>query len=232
MYWHEHEERKTNVHPMCTTLPAQSPLQHNMRLYLQARCLSVDIALFNGWYESTDCNDNYKRVVIPAITHKVGHVYWQARDIFGKAFIRYQSPKGPRHEALIRITPITLPLGIVVVEGPMDALAAAGEGYLAFALMGMVPSDATLFHLALLIQDYEDQKIIVLLDRDSSAAAVKVVTFLASQGYDASMAQMPGPEKDLAECMPATRKRLLRQKFQSSLRLKNYRKQAKTETRA
>lgn len=212
-YTHEAQERKVNVHPMCATLPRQSLAQGNMADYLLDRNLDPGLARKNGWYQSTDCNDEYARVVIPAATHKTGHVYWQARDTTGKAFIRYQSPKGPRHEALIKIEPSapSNPRGIVVVEGPMDALAAAGEGYLAYALMGMKPSKATLMHLALLIEDMCELDILVILDRGEFANSMAVSTFLSTQGYHAKAAELP--EKDLAQCLPEKRRAFLSQSF-------------------
>lgn len=231
MYWHESEERKPNKHPMCTTFPTQSPMQHNMNCYLEKRNLDWKLARENGWYESDDCGDKYvmyRRVVIPAVTHKAGHVYWQARDLFGHSHIRYQSPKGPRHEALVQVTPESSRLGVVVVEGPMDALAAAGAGYVSFALMGMIPSQATLYHLILLVHEYKELPILVLLDRGENANAMRISTFLSSQGYLAKFAELP--EKDLAACNPLQRKSFLKQKFQSLFPQRNlvqHRKNAK-----
>ncbi len=211
MYWHEQAERKPNVNPMNTAFPTRSLFQHNMKLYLQQRNLAVDVAEYNGWYESMDAGDNYRRVVIPAVTHKLGHAYWQARDIFGKAFIRYQCPKGPRHEALVAVKPIADAKGNVVVEGPMDALAAAQAGYAGIALMGMQPNLATKLHVALLLDS--DLNTIVLLDRDSKGHGASVTMFLASNGLRVINGWLPGPEKDLAECLPKKRSSELQRLF-------------------
>lgn len=218
MYWHEYEERKPNAKPMCTELPAQTvDLKHELAAhnYLTERNLDKALARFNGWYVSTEAGDRYTRIVIPAVTHKAGHAYWQARDVTGKAFIRYQSPEGPRHEALVRVETKDTPKGVLIVEGPMDALAGAGEGYLSYALMGMQPSKATLMHLALLVEDNRCQNVLVLLDRDSAQHATAVSTFLCSQGYFAQSNCLPGPEKDLAQCQPQKREVFLGQSFQS-----------------
>lgn len=232
MYWHEAEERKVNVHPMCTQLPIQGVFQHNMNMYLERRKLDWELARSNGWYESCLAGDCYRRVVIPAVTHKVGHAYWQARDIFGGAFIRYQSPKGPRHEALVRVMPLQKAHGCVVVEGPMDALAAAGVGYIGYALMGMQPSKATMMHLCLLIEDHKELNTLILLDRDSSEHAMKISLFLSTQKYVCKMAHLPSPEKDLAECLPAKRKKFLSQSFQNLFKSKNSAKPRKAAKRA
>lgn len=216
-YWHEEQERKPNVKPMCTELPSRCvDTTIGMRAcdYMAERKLSRTVALANGWYVSNEAGDKFPRIVIPAITHKVGHVYWQARDITGRAYIRYQSPEGPRHEALIRVMPCRKrPKGIVVVEGPMDALAAAGCGYIGYALMGMQPNSATMMHLALLIEDNPDLNVLVLLDRGEVANGVKVSLFLSSQGYSAKVAELPA--KDLAACEPVTRQKFLSQSFLS-----------------
>lgn len=219
-YTHEAHERIVNTQPMCTAFPpCFAALSKDMVAYLEARDLSCQLADANGWYLSRSAGDTYPRIVIPAVTHKAGHVYWQARDVTGNAFIRYQSPKGPRHEALIKVKPADDltedPFGIVVVEGPMDALAAAEEGYVSYALMGMQPSKATLMHLALLIEDNRDLDILVLLDRDSGPNATKVMLFLASQGYHTGTGQLPGPEKDLAACPPSKREKFLSKSFRN-----------------
>lgn len=213
MYWHEAEERRPNKFPMCISFPDRSICQFDMFTYLKERKLDYVVAVANGWYASEDAGDGYTRVVIPAVTHKVGHVYWQARDIFGKAYIRYQSPKGPRYEALVKVTPITKPKGIVVVEGPMCALRAAMFGYVGIALMGMQPSTATLYHLALLLADYPALKVRVILDKDSAQHAVRVTTWLASQGVNAKRHVLNGKEKDLADMSVVKSKKELVQCF-------------------
>ena len=215
-YTHEAQERKVNTHPMCTELPAYDVSADDvMDIYLAERNLDSELARKNGWFPTSCAGDGYDRIVIPAVTHKAGHVYWQARDVSGKAFIRYQSPKGPRHEALIKVIPYDKPYqnGAVIVEGPMDALAAAGEGYTGFALMGMKPSKATLMHLALLLEDDSPIDSLVLLDRGELSNAIAVSTFLCSQGYPAKVAELP--EKDLAQCLPEVRRRFLSQRFRS-----------------
>ena len=182
--------------------------------YLLKRNLDPVLAQDNGWFPSREAGDSFLRIVIPAQTWKQGHVYFQARDVTGKAFLRYTSPRGPRHEALIKVMPNIEPKGIVILEGPCCSLAAAQAGYLGYAVMGKIPSKATLAHLALLIEDNKDLKTLVLLDRDSPESAVPIVSFLASQGYPAKMGQFT-KSKDLAELQPSERKRLLDGYFKS-----------------
>jgi hypothetical protein len=217
-YAHEAEERKPSVHPMNTELPPQSTdVGHGIKAfdYMDARRLSAPLAINNGWYVSAQAGDTNPRIVIPCVTHKVGHAYWQARDVSGKAFLRYTSPKGPRHEALVKVAPMHSARGIVVVEGPMDALSAAQAGYLSYAIMGMQPNRSTLMHLCLLIEDNSKLPVLVVLDRDSKANGAKICLFIASQGYRCAFTTLPGPEKDLAECLPIKRKKFLSQSFQS-----------------
>lgn len=212
MYRHEQDERKKSAHPMCTTLPVQSVFQHNMNEYLESRKLDWVLARANGWFESCEAGDSFPRVVIPAQTWKAGHVYYQARDTTGKAYLRYQSPKGPRHDALIITTPKGKSLGQVIVEGPMCALRAAMCGYIGVALMGMCPSQSTLFHLALLLE--EEMATVVLLDRDSGAASVKVTMFLAAQGFCVRSNQFT-KSKDLAALSVKESRKLLERCFDS-----------------
>lgn len=218
-YQHETQERKPNTHPMCTALPPIA-VDHDARLlcneYLLKRELDPVLAQENGWFPSRGAGDSFLRIVIPAQTHKTGHVYWQARDVTGKAFLRYQSPKGPRHEALAKVVPNGFALGNVIVEGPLDALAAAMEGCIGFALMGMKPSQATLMHLALLLHDRPMSNTIVCLDRGEGANATKVALFLATQGLSVAVNELP--EKDLAQCLPSKRRKFLRQSFRNLFR--------------
>ena len=218
-YAHEDAERRPSAYPMNTQFPALAVcvcdpecgcILAPVTRYFEQRGVSWELAQQNGWYP-TDAVDCYRRVVIPAVTHKAGHKYWQARDVTGKANIRYQSPRGPRHEALVRMTPLCTPKGIVIVEGPFDALAAAGEGYYGIALMGMLPSQATLYHLALLV---EELPVVVALDRDSTNEALRITTWLASQKLNVRTARLPGPEKDLAACLPQRRRALLKAWFE------------------
>jgi len=197
-YDHEVQERKLNEHPMNITLPPQSICQEHMYEYLAVRNIDEAVTRANGWYESARAVDTFIRIVIPCVTHKAGHKYFQARDTTGKAHLKYQSPKGPRHEALVRMLPLKRAKGTVVVEGAFCAARAAMHGYIAYALMGMMPSQATLLHLCLLIEDNKELPVLVLLDRDSGAAAVKVVTFISSQGYNCRMGTF-SKSKDLAE---------------------------------
>ena len=211
IYQHELEERKPNLQAMCTSLPPVDPDYEAMRDYLQQRKLSYDLAVMNGWYQSYQAGDHYLRMVIPAVTHVPGHIFWQARDMTGNAHRRYQSPTGPRHEALVTVTPEDEPKGVVIVEGPTDALAAAGEGYLGIALMGMLPSSKTVAHLVKLIPN--KVKVLVLLDRDSEASGPRLSWKLATHGIRSHVAFLPGPEKDIAACPPIKRAKFLKTVF-------------------
>ena len=216
-YTHEQQESKKNTHPMCTALPPMTVDRDAGLLcneYLLKRNLDPVLAQDNGWFPSREAGDSFLRIVIPCVTHKTAHVYWQARNVTGKAYLRYQSPKGPRHEALCVIHPEQETLGNVVVEGPLDALAAAGAGYTGYSLMGMKPSQATLTHLALLLttsEGHEALHTLICLDRGEVANGIKVATFLASQSLPAAVAELP--EKDLAECLPKVREKFLHQSF-------------------
>jgi hypothetical protein len=182
--------------------------------YLLKRELDPELAQENGWFPSRNAGDSFLRIVIPCITHKTGHIYFQARDVTNKAYLRYQSPKGSRHEALCVIHPKQETRGNVVVEGPLDALAAAGAGYTGYSLMGMKPSQATLMHLALLLTETcgkEACPILICLDRGEVANSIKVAAFLASQSLTTAVAELP--EKDLAACLPKVREKFLHQSF-------------------
>lgn len=215
-YQHEEIQRLNTKTPMCTEYPPGSPNEkdwEHMEAYLESRDLDVTLARKNGWYPSRQAGDSFLRVVIPARTHKAGHVYWQARALSPKAYLRYQSPPGPRHEAIIVIEPAE-PVGTVIVEGPMCALRAAMHGYIGIALMGAVPNEATLRHVCLVIESHKRLPIVVLLDRDSGNASVRVSTFLASQGYLNIVGRFVN-SKDLTELSLHDSTKLLRRCFRT-----------------
>lgn len=207
IYAHETDWRKPSVHPLCVSYPPADTNSEAMRAYLDKRDLSFDLAVMNGWYESSCAGDDYPRVVIPAVTHVPGHAYWQARDTTGKAYLRYQTPKGPRYEALIQVLPLLDLKGTVIVEGPMDALAAAGAGYAGIALMGMTPGYSTIVQLTKLLDRHKP--VFVLLDRDSNDNAHKLAIKLAGLGVNSKVIFLPGPEKDLAQCTKLKRRKFL-----------------------
>ena len=68
----------------------------------------------------------------------------------------------------------------VIVEGPMDALAAAGEGYYGFALMGNTPPPEVLNHVIALCTARGIVGAVVVPDHDSSESG----PHLAAYSYD------------------------------------------------
>jgi hypothetical protein len=149
----------------------------------------------------------------------------------GRAFLRYQSPKGPRHEAFVCIVPKGEAPGVVVVEGPLDALAAGDAGYIGVALMGMIPSRAILQHIAMHLADTNPWKpTLVVLDRGEGANSAKVAVQLAAIGMP--VRSVEPDTKDLAECLPHKREKFLSQKFSSLFRPNLFRKPQNKDLRA
>ena len=94
---------------------------------------------------------------------------------------------------------------VVCVEGPMDALAASGEGCLAIAFMGVTPPPEVISFAvqligpsrALLVMDADQPKAMVALLEEFSAAKVR------------SALVTPYPFKDLAEADRRSRRAIL-----------------------
>lgn len=192
-YFHERSTNKSTVDN--TTWPLMSIDGVDMddcNQYMSDRGLSWALAEASGWYPSRKAGDNFLRIVIPALTTKQGHVYWQARAISKNVYIRYQSPKGPRHGALVRVRafPEGEPtLEVVIVEGPMDALAVAECGYDSVALMGMSPGPDALVHLAKLV---DLRPALIVLDNEQAAQsnASEIAMRLASRGSAAHVEKL------------------------------------------
>ena len=165
-----------------------------MHLYLSERALCVRTALENKWYPSDEAGDTLPRIVIPATSGIPGNVYWQARAMVATEK-RYQSPCAPRGDAIIVVwghPPCHEE--IVLVEGPMDALAAAEFGYTSVALMGGTPPEA----IALISRMHTlSHSFVVVPDRDDMALMLNAAVAMLDLGHRVRVVD-PYPAKDLA----------------------------------
>ena len=198
MYDHEKAERVVSGN-YCKALPQRTMLDEGTLLdkYLYSRELSPTLAKQNGWYLSRHAGDWNDRVVIPAQSEIKDLKFWQARYIGSDPTIkRYQSPPGPRMDALVVVYPDGVPTYAVVVEGPLDGLAAAGEGALGIGLMGATPSVLVLDYLAKRCQGL---KTVVVADNDAMDKATMIIAELFDRDIAATLCTPPEPYKALAE---------------------------------
>ena len=198
--------------PYSDRLPELEPsLWPDFDAYLTSRNLSPSIARANLWYPSRRAGDEAPRIVMPASSSDTYNKFWQARAMYGAlgfSPVRYQSPHGCRSgDAVIVVYPVAKDgrYRSVVVEGPMDALAAAGEGCLGVALMGAQPPQERIDLTARLVCG---TMCYVVIDSDNPATLVAVMSQLSNLGVQCRL-RAPSPAKDLAELSPRRRKRLL-----------------------
>lgn len=210
MYTHEWEEREAR--PTAPVKPVVLPerdknLYPLMIEYLKDRGLSYALARENGWYPTIGC-DNIPRVVIPASSRVNSWPYYQARMIVNSpaSAKRYISPSAPRGDALAIVFPKGSGLGSIIVEGPMDALAAAGMGYVGVALMGNKPGEAVLDHIEEIVKVYGD--CYVIPDRDAFTEGAEITAKLWTRGVRCTLKSIQGA-KDLAELSPERRRILI-----------------------
>lgn len=205
-YRHEWQEKERPLKPLRpVVMPKAAPdVWAEVSEYLKGRGLDPVLANLNGWYPTEDASW-CPRVVIPASTRVNTWPYFQARTLRDSP-TRYKSPAAPRGDALIVVHPEGAPKGAVVVEGPMDALAAAGEGFVGIALMGSRPPEAVLDHLEYLLKTFPPCT--VLPDRDAFEEGAALTAKLWSRGVKCHLKQITGA-KDLAELSPSQRKILL-----------------------
>lgn len=197
MYWHERDEHEPRRRPraVSATPPAVAPLEWDtFTRYLTSRGLSADLAVQNRWYPSTSAGDRATRIVIPATT-TTGVGFWQARAVDPTEPKRYQSPPVPRGDAVVLVYPVAVPIGVVVCEGPMCALAAAECGYLGVALMGNTPTLPVIEHVAGIAGPLP---MVVVADTDALGPASVVAAQLAARGRRTRVV-CPRGAKDLAE---------------------------------
>ena len=209
MYTHEYHERREPRAPSRPVVlpPCIDRMSTRLQGYLQNRGLAYSLALENGWYPTID-SDSYARVVIPASSLFNSWPYYQARLIVEAppGVKRYVSPAAPRGDSLAIVFPGRRTLGSIIVEGPMDALAAAGMGYVGIGLMGNTPNDLVLNHIEQVVTVYGN--CYVIPDRDAFKQGAEVTAKLWARGVRCTLKSIQGA-KDLAELSPEHRKILI-----------------------
>lgn len=212
MYSHEWKERAAR--PTAPVKPVVLPpcarvLMGRMAQYLETRKLSFGLAKDNGWYPAwVGYEEQYPRIVIPASSILNSWPYYQARLMVeaGPHVKRYVSPPAPRGDALAVVFPSEGILGSIIVEGPMDALAAAGMGYVGIGLMGNTPNEAVLSHIEAVVKVYGD--CYVIPDRDAFKEGAEITAKLWTRGVRCTLKSISGG-KDLAELSPKQREVLI-----------------------
>lgn len=202
-------EVKSDLSAKPEPYPEETPqLIPAMKAYLHGRNLSYTTANENLWYPTQHVKerDPVPRIVIPAI-NKYHRPYWQGRAML-KHDLRYRSAKGGRFGSIVVVWPMNWRhKEIVLVEGPMDALAAAGLGYLGVATMGaLFASYAVRFIKKVLPLDIA---VIVVPDVDAPEFGVQNVGMFSELGRKAVL-KMPVGGKDLAKLDLKAREELLR----------------------
>jgi hypothetical protein len=211
MSWTRDEELRQNPpdKPFSCHLPTISqrlwPKQDN---YLRSRALDPDLARKNFWFPSRTV-DGYDRVVVPATSDQTGNLYWQARLLSTEEpFVRrWESPHGvARGNAVCLVWPRLLTGKSLIVEGPMDALAAAGEGFLAVALMGVTPAPEVLDLTSRLIRG---TICAIVMDLGAETPMAENAQYLAQRHSLHARLITPYPAKDLAAMTREERRALL-----------------------
>lgn len=212
-YTHEFKEKREDAKPLRpVVMPPEAEVLWSIQdQYLSSRGLDINVAVANQWYPTQD-RDGFARVVIPATSIENTWPYYQARlmhtDKGCPNYVpRYQSPAAPRGDALIVVHPEGSPVGVVIVEGPMDALAAAGENYIGVALMGNKPSEKVFEHLVTLLSTFQ-LSTTILPDRDAFSEGAVLTSKLWTRGIRCQLKAIHGA-KDLAELSPSQRSSLL-----------------------
>jgi len=182
-----------------------------MKAYLAHRNLDYNLAKDNMWYPTDKVKelDPVVRIVIPC-TNTYNRPYWQARAILSHK-LRYRSAKGGRFGSIVIVWPKDLfVVGdkcVVLVEGPMDALAAAMLGHLAVATMGATFSKYALKYIFKKIT--KAATILVIPDLDCPEFGTSAVQYIAKHGYS-GVIRMPVGKSDFAAMSLKLRKELLK----------------------
>jgi hypothetical protein len=205
-YVHEKKEGRKYAGPRPTFPSFQVEHLPVMHQYIDARKLSFQLAIDNGWYPYASDFDRELRICIPC-SNSLNIPYWQGRLIFGHGK-RYDSPSASREDSIVIVWPEDGfgVKGSVIVEGPLDALAAAGEGYLGIGLMGNKPNEQVMDFVIESVQHF--QPIIIVPDLDTPQMGIDLLHAFRAAALSASL-RLP-TKKDIAEMTRAERKVLLR----------------------
>ena len=173
--------------------------------YLRGRDLVPAVALYNGWYASQEAGDTEPRLVMVG-TNSFGFPYWQARAFYDGAEKRYQSTHGARENSLIICWPLGETDSAVLMEGPIDALAAACEGFVGVAMLGNTAPPECVDYAAVILRGYE---VSVLPDTDDMEFGGRLCGAMAVRGIAARLISSR-PYKDLCAAPADQRAEILR----------------------
>lgn len=181
-YSHERTRPKSDTfNTLWPTVASNESANILFRQYLKSRRIDFDTAYLAGVYPSNmDC----LRVVLPCVSRKEGHAYYQARAVSKHVSLRYYSPSGARHGALFCVDSISKSSPFLcLVEGPMDALALASCGVDSIALMGIAPDEETRQHVIHRLK-VRPRPVVIMFDNEDEAQskASELALYLASHG--------------------------------------------------
>lgn len=203
--YYEHEKQPRHRSAPSLPLPVNADQNGLLVAYLKNRGLNGELALENGWYVSMAAGDGHNRIVIPC-TNSRNRIYWQARAVLPWVEKRYQSPPYAQEDSIVLVWPYFSGCNkAVIVEGPMDALAAADCGFAGVAIMGNRPSRATLDNI---LQTLPGYTLTVVPDLDAVGAGALTVAKLALKGATVRL-RVPVCGKDLSRMPKLAREKLL-----------------------
>ena len=214
-YQHDRPAFEKTYREVSAPLPRRSPDQGLFYTYLTQRGLNARLASDNGWFPSRDAGDHAPRIVIPCSTG-TGRVYWQARAMYPSALPRYQSPPVRRGDALVLTFPNQGTYNaiqgytkqVMIVEGPLDALAVSGAGYTGVGLMGNNPPAIVLERIVRMFRDTA-QEVFIFADSDALGEMSNVSIKLSSEGLKIKLIHANG-YKDPASLPVDSRAEILR----------------------
>ena len=194
-YAHEHEWNNHKIDSselMSNSMPMRLDLDNQMREYLEGRDLNYGLAIYNGWYPGYYSGS---RIIVPCFRSN-GTLWWQGRALpDNHSTLRWDSPSGPRGDAIAIVRPKTVSNWCACVEGPMDALAMAELGYVGIAILGSNPSIAVIGHLAQ-VMTASDR--ILIPDSDAVDRWVHIQSCLVGFGINARICLVEAGYKDVA----------------------------------
>jgi len=178
--------------PMPERVPDLFPMQDN---YLMGRNLSYAIARYNLWYPTKLPGP---RVVVPCTGG-----FWQARTL-DEDELRYRSSKGSRSQAFCIVWPKKSRPLTIVVEGPMDALAAAGLGAVGVASLGAHFGE---YVVEWVCKNRPSSDILIIPDLDDDEFGYNLMAAFTNKGKQSTL-KLP-TRKDFAKMTIKEREKLI-----------------------
>lgn len=150
-------------------------------------------AIYWGLGFTLNNTDFQNRLIMPSFDGEGQLNYFTARAVMPSMFPKYKNPNVPREEIVFNELNISWTDPLTIVEGPLDLVKCNQN---ATCLLG---SDLTTEYLLFLRLVQHNTPVVLALDPDAKAKALKIADSLHGYGIQVKMVDIPDRFKDVGE---------------------------------